>query len=317
LGDTLRTLGVRALEKALQLAIDIPADVPDALVGDPGRIRQVIVNLVGNAIKFTHRGDVVVRVDIESKLADSAVLHFIVSDTGIGIPADKQALIFGPFSQADGSMTREYGGTGLGLSISSRLVELMGGRIWVESEVDQGSRFHFTVRLAIQQSPAKSLLRVSPNSLKDVRVLVAVDNQANRQILVNMLSSWHMQPIAVEDGAHALSALVAGKAQSKFQLLILDSQMPDMDGFRLAQEMAEDPEYRAAVVLMLTSAGIRGDAARCRDLGIAAYLTQPIKQSDFYEAILIALGNASGEKTNRTLVTRHSVRENQRALTPS
>ena len=317
LGDTLRTLGVRALEKGLELSIDIPVGVPDALVGDPGRIRQIIVNLVGNAIKFTHRGEVIVRVEMESKAADSAVLHFIVSDTGIGIPADKQALIFEPFSQADGSMTREYGGTGLGLSISSRLVELMGGRIWVESEVDQGSRFHFTVRLAIQQAPAKSLLRLAPTSLKDVRVLVAVDNLANRQVLVNMLSSWQMQPIAVENGAHALAALEAGKAQSKFQLLILDAQMPDMDGFRLAQEIAADPEYRAAVVLMLTSAGIRGDAARCRDLGIAAYLTQPLKQSDLYEAILIAMGNTPSENTPRSLITRHSVRENQQALTPS
>jgi two-component system, sensor histidine kinase and response regulator len=315
LGDTLKTLSLRALVRGLDLAIDIPADVPDTLLGDPGRIRQIVVNLVGNAIKFTHRGEVVLRVNIESRTADGVLLHFVVSDTGIGIPADKQALIFEPFSQADGSMTREYGGTGLGLSISSRLVELMGGRIWVESEVGQGSRFHFTVRVATQKTPAKNIVRVAPNSLKDVRVLVAVDNQANRQTLINMLSSWGLQPVAVEDGAHALAALDrTGKSETKFQLLLLDAHMPDMDGFALAQQIGKNPDYSAAVVLMVASTGIRGDAARCRDLGIAAYLTKPIRESDLFDAILIALGNTPGEKPARSLITRHSVRENQRSL---
>ena len=315
LGDTLKTFGLRALERGLELSFDVSSDVPDALVGDPRRIRQIIVNLVGNAIKFTHRGEVFLRVKIESENAGIVLLHFIVSDTGIGIPADKQALIFEPFSQADGSMTREYGGTGLGLSISSRLVELMGGRIWVESEVDHGSRFHFTVRLATQQTPPKNIQRVAPNSLKDVRVLVAVDNPANRQTLITMLSSWGMQPIAVADGAHALAALDrAGKTDPKFQLLLLDAHMPDMDGFALAQQIGKNPDYSAAILLMLTSTGIRGDAARCRDLGIAAYLTQPIRESDLFDAILMALGNTPGEKSGRSLITRHSVRENPRPL---
>ena len=315
LGDTLKTFGLRALERGLELSFDVSSDVPDALVGDPGRIRQIIVNLVGNAIKFTHRGEVFLQVKIESENAGTVLLHFIVSDTGIGIPADKQALIFEPFSQADGSMTREYGGTGLGLSISSRLVELMGGRIWVESEVDHGSRFHFTVRLATQQTPLKNIQRVAPDSLKDVRVLLAVDNPANRQTLITMLSSWGMQPIAVADGAHALAALDrAGKTDPKFQLLLLDAHLPDMDGFALAQQIGKNPDYSAAILLMLTSTGIRGDAARCRELGIAAYLTQPIRESDLFDAILIALGNTPGEKSGRSLITRHSVRENPRPL---
>jgi CheY-like chemotaxis protein len=315
LGDTLKTFGLRALERGLELSFDVSSDVPDALVGDPGRIRQIIVNLVGNAIKFTHRGEVFLQVKIESENAGTVLLHFIVSDTGIGIPADKQALIFEPFSQADGSMTREYGGTGLGLSISSRLVELMGGRIWVESEVDHGSRFHFTVRLATQQTPLKNIQRVAPNSLKDVRVLLAVDNPGNRQTLITMLSSWGMQPIAVADGAHALAALDrAGRTDPKFQLLLLDAHLPDMDGFALAQQIGKNPDYSAAILLMLTSTGIRGDAARCRELGIAAYLTQPIRESDLFDAILIALGNTPGEKSGRSLITRHSVRENPRPL---
>ena len=315
LGDTLKTFGLRALERGLELSFDVSSDVPDALVGDPGRIRQIIVNLVGNAIKFTHRGEVFLQVKIESENAGTVLLHFIVSDTGIGIPADKQALIFEPFSQADGSMTREYGGTGLGLSISSRLVELMGGRIWVESEVDHGSRFHFTVRLATQQTPLKNIQRVAPNSLKDVRVLLAVDNPANRQTLITMLSSWGMQPIAVADGAHALAALDrVGRTDPKFQLLLLDAHLPDMDGFALAQQIGKNPDYSAAILLMLTSTGIRGDAARCRELGIAAYLTQPIRESDLFDAILIALGNTPGEKSGRSLITRHSVRENPRPL---
>ncbi len=191
LGDTMKTLSLRAHQKGLELACDLQPDVPDALVGDPGRLRQIIVNLVGNAIKFTEKGEVVVYVQADSRTNDDIQLHFTIADTGIGIPAEKQTAIFEAFTQADGSMSRTYGGTGLGLTISSRLVAFMGGRIWVESEPGKGSRFHFTAHFGLQKVPARTVVPRDPTTLRDMRVLVVDDNATNRQILLRMLANWH------------------------------------------------------------------------------------------------------------------------------
>ncbi len=291
LSATLRTLALRAHQKGLELACHVPPDVPDALVGDPGRLRQILVNLVGNAIKFTEQGEVVVRVETESKRDDEVRLTFAVTDTGIGIPADKQRLIFEAFTQADGSTTRRYGGTGLGLTISSRLVQLMDGRITVHSEAGRGSTFRFGARFGRQAEPTKRPVRAVPLSLRGLRVLVVDDNDTNRLILVETLLHWHMRPTAVPSG-HAALAEIAHTTQTGegFDLVLLDSQMPVMDGFELADRIRANPVLAGPTILMLTSAGQPGDAARCRELGVAAYLTKPVTQADLWEAILTALG---------------------------
>jgi CheY-like chemotaxis protein len=275
LGDTMRTLSLRAHQKGLELAFELQPDVPEALIGDPGRLRQVIVNLVGNAIKFTDQGEVVVYVETESRNGEHIQLHFTVADTGIGIPTDKQLAIFEAFRQADGSMTRKYGGTELGLTISSRLVELMAGRIWVESTPGTGSRFHFTARFALQQTPARMVVPRHPAALRDMRVLVVDDNATNRHILLKILENWHMKPIAAESGGAAIVILRDSTGLGRnFPLILLDAQMPEMDGFALAEYIKRQPDWAAATVMMLSSAGQRGDAIRCRELGIAAYFDQ-------------------------------------------
>ncbi len=312
LGDTMKTLSLRAHQKGLELAFEIEPDVPDAVVGDPGRLRQIIINLVGNGIKFTELGEVVVYVKTKSRTLDQIELHFTVADTGIGIPLEKQASIFEAFIQADGSMTRKYGGTGLGLSISSRLVDLMGGRIWVESEPGKGSRFQFTVRFGLQKAPARTIVPRDPEALRDMRVLVVDDNATNRHILIKMLENWRMQPTAVESGARAIVALGEAKGLGRvFPLILLDAQMPEMDGFALAESIRRNPDWRGATVMMLSSAGQRGDAMRCRELGVAAYLTKPVRQSELMDAIMTALGTRPASDSPGTLVTRHSLRENR------
>jgi len=315
LGDAMKSLSLRAHEKKLELAFDIDPDVPDGLVGDPGRLRQNVVNLVGNAIKFTERGEVVIYVGVGSQTKDDIQLYFVVADTGIGIPPQKQALIFGAFNQADGSFTRRYGGTGLGLTISSRLVELMGGRIWVESEVGKGSRFHFTARLGLQKVSARRIVPAVPQVLHDLPVLVVDDNATNREILLKVLDNWHMNPVAVESGPAAIAALEhAQRAGRGFPLVLVDAQMPEMDGFAVAERIKQNANWAAATVLMLSSAGLRGDADRCRELGIAGYLTKPIKQSDLLDAILTALGTLPHDQTPPALITRHSLRKIQHHL---
>jgi len=306
LGDSLKGLAVRAQEKGLELALQVPPDVPDDLVGDPVRLRQVILNLVGNAVKFTEKGEVVVAVkrwdkeDIEdvgdreklssvSHSSSTSHLHFAVRDTGIGIPADKQGLIFKPFAQADSSTTRKYGGTGLGLTISSHLIGLMGGRMWVESAVEAGSTFHFTARFGLAEGPALRPM-VPPLSLDGLAVLVVDDNATNRRILQELLSNWRMRPTLVEGGQAALAALGQAAADGRqFPLILLDAHMPGMDGFTLAGEVLKSPELSGAAIIMLTSAGLPGDIARCRELGMAASLMKPFKQSELFDAIVTAL----------------------------
>ena len=292
LDDTVATLANRAHKKGLELADHVAADVPDALVGDPHRIRQVVVNLIGNAIKFTDRGEVVLRVEKLSQAADETCLHFAVSDTGIGITPEQQQKLFKAFSQADTSTTRKYGGTGLGLAISARLVQMMGGELWLDSEPGRGSTFHFKVRFGLARGPVAATLKTAePTYVHGLSVLVVDDNATNRRILQEMLTNWGMRPTVVEGGSEALSALErAHGAGEPFSLVLLDAMMPEMDGFALATRIREKPELAGATLMMLSSADRREDAARCRDVGVAAYLTKPIRQSTLLDMIMTALG---------------------------
>ncbi len=289
-GDALKLLALRAHKKGLELTYHMPQALPERLVGDSSRLRQIIINLVGNAIKFTEHGEVVVRATAESQTDKDILLHFTVTDTGIGIPADKLSVIFDPFTQADGSTTRRYGGTGLGLTISARLVQLMGGRIWVESEPDKGSTFHFTVRLGIATGVDKIPIRRI--DLEALPVLVVDDNATNRVILTEILFNWEMKPTAVSSGAAAVETMKkAAVAEAPFPLVLLDAMMPEMDGFAVAEEIKKNPLLAGATILMLSSADSAGDAARCRQIGIARYLRKPIKQAELLDTILIALGS--------------------------
>ncbi|HEY3329068.1 MAG TPA: response regulator [Capsulimonadaceae bacterium] len=286
LGDAMNGLAVRAHGKGLELALDIDKHVPENLIGDPGRLRQILVNLVGNAIKFTEKGEVVVRVEVEQREDNDVLLHFAVRDTGIGIPADRQQRIFEAFAQADSSTTRRYGGTGLGLAISVKLIDLMGGRIWVESEPGNGSVFHFTARVGVQSDAAAA--RQSDVHLKGLRVLIVDDNATNRRILQDMLTNWEMKPVLVESAAAALEAM--RHAREPFPLVLLDGMMPEMDGFELADQIKQHPEFAKATLMMLSSGDRHDDAARCREIGVARYLTKPLKQSDVFNGIISVLG---------------------------
>jgi PAS domain S-box-containing protein len=290
LGATVKALGARAHEKGLELVCQVGPETPDALVGDPLRLRQVVTNLVGNAVKFTERGEVAVRVEAEGVPAESVCLHFTVRDTGIGIPANKQRVIFEAFTQADASTTRGYGGTGLGLAITAQLVGLMGGRVWVESEAGQGSTFHFTAHLDRHPGslPRPLAGRVD---LEGLPVLVVDDNATNRAMLEEVLTNWRMLPTAVGDGASAVAAMRrAASSGDPFPLVLLDACMPEMDGFAVAEQIRRDPELAGATVMMLSSADRAGDASRCRGLGVACYLRKPVTQSELFDAILTAMG---------------------------
>ncbi len=288
--ETLKSLALRAHGKGLELAVNIATDVPDAVVGDPGRFRQILTNLIGNSIKFTEQGEVVVGVQVEERTDTSATLHFSVRDTGIGIPPQKLRTIFNPFEQADSATNRHYGGTGLGLTISARLVELMQGRIWVESEVGKGSTFHFTARFVLgQPSSARPALPVPP-SLRGLPVLVVDDNLTNRRILEGMLANWKMQPILAENGRTALGVLRQRPVTHEpIRLLLIDVVMPEMDGFTLVEQIRHEPELAALPIILLTSAGMKGDATRAQQLNVSSYLCKPIKQEDLYAAILKSL----------------------------
>ncbi len=291
IGNTIKTLTLRAHEKSLELACDIPPQVPFYLTGDPLRLRQVLVNLVGNALKFTEEGEVIVSVEVIKSTTAEAELHFRVRDTGIGIPADKRHLIFEPFSQADGSTTRKFGGTGLGLTISTRLVEMMGGKIWVDSAPGQGSTFHFTMPFGVPQESSLCRMPRVPVRLRDVRVLVVDDNPTNLRILNDTLLHWQMKPTAVDSGKAALAALRhAAETKEPFRMILLDVRMPEMDGFMLAEEIKQHPECADTTIMMLTSDNQRGDIARCRELGLAAYLIKPIQQTELQRTIVEALG---------------------------
>jgi signal transduction histidine kinase/DNA-binding response OmpR family regulator len=312
IGDTANVVALRAHQKGLELIVDIDATVPQTVRGDPGRLRQILVNLLGNAIKFTSEGEVVLLVTREATASQDVVLHFSVRDTGIGIPLERQQSVFEAFTQADGSVTRTYGGTGLGLTISSQLVQLMSGRLWVESDPGRGSTFHFTASFAPAVTPAMPVIPDAVD-LRNVHALIVDDNDTNRRVLEDMLIGWRMIPRLATNVADALAALRAARESgTPLRLVLTDVHMPVADGFTLAEAIKNDPATADTAVLMLTSGGRAGDAARCRDLGVAAYLTKPIKRSDLRNAILLALGVQSGEGNRPALVTRHSLREARR-----
>jgi signal transduction histidine kinase/CheY-like chemotaxis protein len=307
---SLKTLAVRADEKGLELLCEVAPEVPEVVRGDSGRLRQVIINLVGNAIKFTHKGEVALKVQVESANEGYLMLRITVADSGVGVPKEKLQLIFAPFSQADTSTTRKYGGTGLGLTISSRLVDMMGGRIWVESELGQGSQFYFTARLGIADTRVIEVGAIAPPEiLRSVKVLVVDDNRTNRRILKGMLGRWEMSSSSAEDGEEALAKLSAAQqAGQPFALILMDMHMPKMDGFELIERIRHRADSATATIMMLTSAGHRGDAERCKKLGVAAYLLKPIRQSELREAIARVLG-AREQKGAIPLITRYSLQD--------
>jgi signal transduction histidine kinase/CheY-like chemotaxis protein len=309
LEETLKTLAFRAHEKGLELLCEIAPEVHESVNGDSSRLRQIVVNLVGNAIKFTQRGEVALRVTRDANDGGDEVFRFCVSDTGIGIPIEKQKLIFDPFAQADSSTTRKYGGTGLGLTISSRLVGMMGGKVWVESVPGKGSQFYFTAKLkAIGAVP--EIGTIAPAEiLRGVKVLVVDDNQTNQRILQGMLKLWEMASTAVSSGAEALEELSSQAAKrTPYGLILTDLHMPNMDGFELVERIRQSPDLATATIVMLTSAGHRGDVERCRHLHVAGYLLKPIRQSEMREAIARVLG-ARKHSGAIPLITRYSLHD--------
>lgn len=306
-------LAVKAHDKGLELACHVKQDVRTALVGDPLRLRQIVINLGGNAIKFTDTGEVVIRVETEKEEESSVLLHFMVLDTGIGVPSDKTETIFKSFTQADGSTTRKYGGTGLGLDISKRFVEMMGGRIWVESEVGKGSTFHFMARFGLGSEKSKEVSRIQEVNLSGVKALIVDDNATNRLIIREMISSWGLVSVEAVDGKEALAAMEkAFEAGGHYRLLLLDLQMPGMDGFEVAKRVKASPLGSDVEIILLTSVGTQGDARHCMELGISGYLIKPVKQLELLEIITMALGQPS--RDGDPVITRHLIREARRRL---
>jgi two-component system sensor histidine kinase/response regulator len=290
IGDAIKSLALRSHDKGLELALDVSRNVPDWLLGDAGRLRQIVINLVGNAIKFTREGEVVVEVGLAEQYDHQAVLQFCVADTGIGIPADKLEKVFEAFEQADASTTRNYGGTGLGLAIVRRLVELMHGRVWVESTVGGGSRFYFTARLQLCDQPPPERHGPRREEIKGTRALIVDDNATNRRILDEVLTSWQLAPASCADAATALDQLRAAFREGKpYELLLSDVNMPQTDGFMLVEQIRRDPSLSDIATIMLTSGDRPEDTTRCQELGVCQRLMKPIKQSELYDAILDAL----------------------------
>jgi two-component system sensor histidine kinase/response regulator len=289
-GDTLKTLALRAHLKNLELTWRVGPEVPERLKGDMGRLRQILVNLVGNAVKFTESGEVAVNVEKQAEDESGVLLHFRVRDTGIGVPKDKQEMIFDAFTQADSSSTRNYGGTGLGLAITSRLVELIGGKLWVESEPGKGSTFHFTGHFGFAGDDGHALKAADPEILSGLRILVVDDNQTNLTILLELLAAWGLRPEAAKGGQTALEALRRAHTQGlPFRLVITDMQMPEMDGCALSKEIRRSPDFGEVPIVLLSSSARHGEAAQCRKLSIASYLTKPVQPSELLEALLAAL----------------------------
>jgi len=310
LESTLKTMALRADEKGLELLGEIAPEVPEMLKGDPFRLRQILLNLLGNAIKFTSQGEVTLKACVDSRKGRDCMVKFTVADTGIGVPEGKLDSIFAPFTQADNSTTRKYGGTGLGLTISSRLVAMMGGAMWAESEVGKGSQFHFTAQFETADTAANKMSTpAQPEILRGVRVLVVDDNQTNRRILEGMLKHWEMVATSAGGGEEALAQMSSALASGEpFQLILTDSHMPAMDGFEFIEAIRHKAEFSAATIMMLTSAGHRGDALRCQRLGVAAYLLKPIRQADLREAMARVL-RAPKQEGAIPLITRYSLQE--------
>ncbi|HEY3938546.1 MAG TPA: response regulator, partial [Bryobacteraceae bacterium] len=289
LDQTFKSLAVRADQKGLELISQLDADVPDLIIGDPIRLTQIVVNLIGNAIKFTDKGEIVVSVQKESREPEEIGLRFLVSDTGIGIPEEKQRAIFEAFTQADGSSTRKYGGTGLGLSISSQLVAMMGGRIWVESKSEEGSTFGFTAKFAVRETAAAAGEKID---LRNLAILVVDDNVTSLRILEDLLRNWGAQPTAVRDAGAAMGAMQRRKESgTPFPLVLIDAEMPEVSGFSLAERIREEGGLADRLIMMLSSAGDLADGARCRMLGIDSHVTKPVYQGELKAAIQSSLQN--------------------------
>jgi len=303
-----RALSPKAHEKGLELICHIPPDVPTALMGDPGRLRQVILNFTGNAIKFTEKGQVVIGAKTENEEETSTTLHFTVGDTGIGIPPDKLEMIFESFRQVDSSITRRYGGTGLGLTISRQIVRMMGGRVWAESEPGKGSVFHFTVPFTLSRAEIRKPVSPDAIDIAGIRALIVDDNALNRQIYREMLSKWGLIHGEARDGEGAIEEIKrAFESGEPYRLMLLDFQMPGMDGFELAEKVMESPYGAGLEIIVLTSAGQPGDAERCRKMGISGYLQKPARMAELLDAVLMVLGRRTDEPPS--LVTRHRVQD--------
>jgi signal transduction histidine kinase/DNA-binding response OmpR family regulator len=288
--ETVRALALRAHEKHLELVCDVLPEVPEFVVGDVVRIRQILVNLLGNAIKFTSDGEVELEVGLLPHTDGKLRVHFSVRDTGIGIPPEKHSMIFEAFSQADGSTTRKFGGTGLGLTISARLVEAMHGKIWLESTPGKGSCFHFTALLTASTETRQISHLTETIHLAGVRVMVVDDNLTNRRILVDMLHGWGMLPVPAASGQEALAKMRHGAQRGlPFALVLTDVHMPEMDGFDLVNRINNSPELTKTVILMLTSGDRGDDIARCKQLGISSYLTKPVRRAELRSAMLRAI----------------------------
>ena len=302
-GDIMKSVALRAHAKGLELACHVQPEVPDTMLGDPARLGQVIVNLVGNATKFTEQGEIVLDVGVESMSDEEIVLHFVVSDTGVGIPDDKRDMIFDAFAQADSTTTRKYGGTGLGLAICARLVALMGGRIWVESEVGKGSRFHFTAILheTSQEPPVCPV--AAPDEMQGTRILIVDDNATNRLILEEMVRNWTMVPTAVDSAEAAIRELQQGQEREEaYRIVLSDVNMPEEDGFSLTQRIRQSESLADTIVILLTSGPRPEDVKRGEAMGVAAHLMKPVSQSELFDAIAASLGltTASNGETGET-----------------
>lgn len=309
---SLKTLALRADEKSLELLDEVALDLPQTLTGDPGRLRQVLINLLGNAIKFTSKGEVVLKVYTERQNENEIVLHFVVSDTGVGIERSKLQAIFESFNQADTSTTRVFGGTGLGLTISKSLIEMMGGNIWVESELGAGSHFHFTAKFGVAAERSSGVHKVlNVAVLNGVKVLIVDDNRTNRRILEGLVKQWGMNPTAVPDAETALIELsTAQEIEKPYRLMLTDMNMPDVDGFGLVEQVSERPSISTTTIMMLSSAGQIGDAARCEELGIAAYILKPVRQSELREAIIKVLQSKEQDQP-QPLITQEMLQQIQ------
>jgi PAS domain S-box-containing protein len=315
LSSVMNSLALQAHANNVELVYQVDNEAPEMVRGDPGRLRQVLINLVGNAIKFTDNGQVEVRAYPESMNDREITLHVTVSDTGEGIPEDKQQRIFEAFEQVDASTTRKHGGTGLGLAIAGRLIELMAGKIWVESELGKGSIFHFTIKLGVEKGTELPESPKDHTGLDGVKTLLVDDNPVNIKILEQFFQRWNMTTHRAWDGESALIALdEAIRLGEPFRFIVLDSVMPHMDGFELAQKIRSTREYSGARILMLTSAGQRGDAALCRKIGIDGYLGKPVNQTELFNAVWAIMKNADSSQGAAPLVTGHFLRETRRKI---
>jgi len=318
LEDMTDVLAIRAHEKGLEMACLIKPDVPALLIGDPGRLRQIITNLIGNAIKFTAQGEVALHVTLDNEDSNMVMIRFAVKDTGCGIPADKLDILFDAFTQADSSTTRKFGGTGLGLTISKQLCEIMGGQIGVESKEGKGTTFWFTARLN-KQPHGREMEITTPDdvSLKGLRILAVDDNATNRRVLAGMLSSWKCRHEEVENSATALDRLRAAAASGDpFRIAILDMLMPEMDGETLGRIIKDDPALRDTVLVMMTSIGARGDAGRFEKAGFSVYLIKPVKRSRLFNCLMTAIGRKIYDQTSPDrIITRHTVAEKSKQKT--